>query len=162
MDRVNGVPSLFAYTSLYLPYCYRYGTHNHDESRLYAQTLGVTFTDLIDFALRAALGQEPNPATALLQLLAQYLEDHYLDGFPENITQVVFHHVRDDDEANELYTKAISTEGAVDPAKRDRVHRKVGRTVCAVLNAEPVGLVTKLDPEVNLVQGFTLLAPAAA
>jgi hypothetical protein len=83
--------------------------------------------------------------------------------FPQDVTRLVFHHIRDTPALREGYQRLVrNPNGEVDAGRRADLHKQVGRMVKEALRAEVVGRVVDLDPAENLVRSHALLRPPQA
>lgn len=127
-----------------------------------AAELGLTFTDVVEVALRDHLGLGGNAAFDVLEQVRDHLMAAYPDrqGFPRDVTLDVFKHLRAEPTLWALYTDAIrGADGELATAARDSLHRRIGRAVKVVLNATVIGRSQPLDPEVELICSHALLEP---
>jgi len=129
----------------------------------YAGTKGVSLSFLVEAALASYLGLSERRAFEVLEAICEYLMERYPDrrGFDEKVTLEVFHWLRDDPRAERLYVAATTDdEGRPDSTARASLHRKIGRLVKTVLQAQVIRRSGPLDPKEHLVRSFTLLEPA--
>ena len=131
---------------------------------LRAADLGITFTDVVEMALRSFLELDGNPSFELLEWVRDDLVGRYPDhkGFPRDVTLEVFREIRRSTEAWKLYVAATHDEAGdlVTPA-RDSLHRRIGRATKIVLRATVVGRSLPLDPTTELISSHALLEPSA-
>lgn len=127
----------------------------------WGEDLGLTFTDVVEHALRRLLGVEEDPAFELVVAVRDRLAARYPDGrgFPQDVTLEVFREIRDDAELRTLYDRAVATGEDRDTTLAS-LHRRLGRTVKQVLGATVVGRSLPLDPNEVLIQSHALLAPS--
>lgn len=99
-----------------------------------AHTLGCTFTDIVVESLAAFLGAPRNARVALLAAVAQHVSQEYQShSFPDDVTRLVFLHIRDTPELRALYDEAV----AVNDDAKSTVNQSVGRLVAFALSAHP-------------------------
>ena len=131
---------------------------------LRAADLGITFTDVVEMALRSFLELDGNPSFELLEWVRDDLVGRYPDhqGFPRDVTLEVFREIRGSTEAWKLYVAATHDEaGDLIAAARDSLHRRIGRATKLVLGARVVGRSLPLDPTTELITSHALLEPSA-
>ena len=126
-----------------------------------ADTLGITFSEFVAVSLKQSLGEEPEPECAFSRTIAAWLREDYGAGeFPEDITLRVFHRIRDFRSWRRSYQELIrGLDGEVDYDALIALHRRIGRLVLRVLNAEVVGRSEPLDPEEHIIKSHALLRP---
>jgi hypothetical protein len=132
-----------------------------DAAEQYAQKRGLTFSDVVEAGLRQQIGWRPNPMFELVEAIAKDLRRRFPTkrGFPPDVTLDVFHRVKANRRTWNLYQAAIAgPDGSTSDVARDSVHRRVGKTVKAVLDAEVVGRSADLGSE-SLIKTHALLAP---
>jgi len=133
-----------------------------DAATARADELGITFTNLVESALRHFLDLGGNAPFELLEKVRDHLIALYPDrrGFPRDVTLEVFRAIRDDQDLWRLYVAATrDPDGEIETSARDSLHRRIGRTVKVVLGARVVGRSLLLDPEVELISSHALLEP---
>lgn len=126
-----------------------------------ASRLGITVTDFMAYAARCVLGEPPDPAIRFLMELSKWIEATFdKQAFPSDVTLRVFHHIRDTEEFRGQYNVLIKNEhGARDPSAVTSLHRRIGRLVKRVLNAEVIARSVPLNPDEHLVTTHALLVP---
>lgn len=126
-----------------------------------AAELGLTFSDLVEAAMGQFLGVR-DPAFDVLEAVRGRLLDQYPDrkDFPQNVTLTVFQTIRADPGIWSLYEEAVNDDdGKLVIRARDSLHRRIGKAVKTVLDAEVVGRSLPLDAEVELINSHALLVP---
>ena len=126
-----------------------------------AAETGLTFSDVVEVALRKELNMPVNALHELILEASAWLRSRYPTGtqFPQDVTLRTVHQIRDEPVLRALYDGAVSNgSGSVDPDARHVVHRQVGRMVKRVLGARVVGRSNPLDPSVHLISSHALLA----
>ena len=125
--------------------------------------LGLTFTDVVERALRAHLGLPTDPALDLMAQIRLRLRARYPDltGFPQDVTLEVFKDIRDLKPLRELYDRALDSGGDAEEALAS-LHRRIGKGVKLVLKATVVGRSLPLNAEEVLIQTHALLVPSIA
>ncbi len=122
-----------------------------------AEELGLTFTHIVEVALREHLGLDDDPAYKLVLDIRDYLRESYTDDFPQDVTLRVFHRIQSNEEWAALYLRALEGDD------RDRLlaalHRRIGKAVRLILGAKVIGRSLPLDPVENLIKSHALLAP---
>ena len=127
-----------------------------------AETLGLSFTDVVVDALSSTLGAEREPRTALLIEVANLLSSAFAENFPPDVTRQVFLEIQNNTTLLSLYKSAIKNErGEETETTRSSVHRMVGKVIKRVLHCEVTGRAICPDPE-ELIGSYALLAPAAS
>jgi hypothetical protein len=127
-----------------------------------AHELGLTFTDVVEMALRDYLGLGGTASFELLQGVRDHLVGLYPDqkGFPPDVTLQVFRHLRQDRKLWRLYRSATrGADGEVDKRAIASLHRRIGRGVKVALAAKVVGRSLPLDPLEELITSHALLEP---
>lgn len=135
-----------------------------DRAATEADVLGVTFSELVAVSLKRTLGEEPEPGYVFAQEIAFWLRENYGTGdFPEDVTLRVFHRIRDFPQWRAEYQQLIrGIDGGVDYDALIALHRRIGRLVLRVLDAEVIGRSEPLDPEEHLIKSHALLRPKRA
>lgn len=125
------------------------------------ERLGITFTDFMLYATRRALGETGDMSFELLKELSAWVEYTFnKDNFPQDVTLRVFHHIRDTQELRGRYERLITRDsGDRDWDALSRLHRRIGRLVKRVLDAEVVARSLPLDPGEHLIKSHALLKP---
>jgi hypothetical protein len=124
-----------------------------------AQSLGMSFTDVVVDALSAALGVRRPARTALLSAVALWVAAEYPAGFPPDVTRLVFLHIRDNPALRSLYDEAIKDDRK-DPAgtRQAELNQTIGKALIHLLFAQP-GARAQCPPG-ELISSYTLLDPA--
>jgi acetylornithine deacetylase/succinyl-diaminopimelate desuccinylase-like protein len=127
-----------------------------------AAELGLAFNDIVEKAMTTHFDLPHNPSFDVLEAVRDHLQSQYPDrrGFPQDVTLEVFHHIQADEHLRSLYDAATTDEdGQAVDSLRGSLHRRIGRSVKAVLGAKVVGRSLPLDPEKDLISSHALLEP---
>lgn len=126
-----------------------------------ADVRAITFSEFVAFSLKQTLGEEMDPEYAFAREIAVWLRKNYsVEKFPEDVTLRVFHRIRDFPQWRGNYRELIrGTDGEADCDVRIALHRRIGRLVLRVLDAEVVGRSEALDPEEHIIKSHALLRP---
>jgi hypothetical protein len=122
---------------------------------------GMSVNAYVVDVLRGRLAQTA-PESEWLGLVRDWLlATHSPTEFPQDVTRLAFHHIRDTPALREGYERLVrDAAGEVDPYRRADLHKQVGRMVKEALRADVVGRVVDLDPAENLIRSHALLRPA--
>lgn len=124
----------------------------------FADRIGLSFNDLAIAALSRYLKLSNDRSIEMLTDLSNWVTVQYGNRFPENVTQLVFAHIKSDSVLNRRYKTEIRNQnGADDRLKRAHLHRKIGLMVKRTLNAKVVGRLGPLDPDVHLIRSCAKL-----
>jgi hypothetical protein len=125
-----------------------------------AEELGLTFTHIVEVALRDHLSLDDDPAYKLVLNIRDHLRHSYDDDFPQDVTLRVFQRIKSNQEWAALYERALSGND------REKVlvalHRRIGKAVRLILGAEVIGRSLPLDPAKYLIKSHALLVPTSA
>lgn len=131
------------------------------EAERLARELGLTFSDLVEAGLRRQIGWRPNSTVELLAACAESLRDRYPQGrsFPQDVTRELFREVQTVKRLRGLYDAAVAgPDGKISEALRDVLHRRVGKMVKAVLDAEVIGRSLAINAAGELIKTHALLS----
>src|ERR1700680_4580139 len=117
-----------------------------------AERLRISLDDLIVVAIHDFTEQPSERRARLLAEVAAYVERHFSpENFPSNVTLRVFHHIRGDERLRMLYDAEIhDLYGHMDGFARASLNHAIGATVASRLEAEVIGHLEPLDPDVDL------------
>jgi hypothetical protein len=128
-----------------------------------ARERGLTFSDLVEAGLRQQVGWPTNPMFDLIEVITEDLLERFPHkrGFPQDVTLDVFRGVRAEKRLWKLYEAATTApDGKPSDLAKDTLHRRIGKTVKAVLDANVVGRSVELGDD-ELIKTHALLVPAA-
>lgn len=126
-----------------------------------SQEAGMSPNAYVVDVLRGHLAQTAATAEWLGSVRAWVLATYSPVTFPQDVTRLVFHHIRDTPTSRRGYETLIRDKaGQVDPVRRADMHKQVGRMVKEALRAEVVGRVVDLDATENLIRSHALLRPS--
>jgi len=134
------------------------------EAERRADELGLAFSDLVEAGLRRQVGWPANATIELLEACADSLRSMFpkRQRFPQDVTLKMFRSIRLNGRLRAIYDAAIlGPDGKVSELSRDAVHRRLGKMVKAVLDAEVIGRSAPVEAGVELIRTHALLAPKA-
>lgn len=132
------------------------------EIELKAEELGLTFADLVETSLRKEMGMRATSKVELMTGITDWLNVMYprQEGFPEDVTLLVFRQIQVDEGMISDYDAAIrDDDGTVDERIKGSLHRQIGQQVRRVLKARVKGRSIELDPGIELIKTHALLVP---
>ncbi len=126
-----------------------------------AERLRISLDDLIVVAVHDFTEQPSDRKTRLLAEVAAYVDRHFSpESFPPNATLRVLHHIRGDERLRMLYDAEVhDLYGHMDEFARASLNHAISATVASRLEAEVIGHLEPLDPDVDLAETCPLLRP---
>lgn len=128
-----------------------------DAVEKHALNKGSNFNDTVISALYKLLGLPTDEISAFINRLHEYVTHTWTeDNFPENVTHLVFKHLKNDQILFEEYLRITSNDRSL----REILHRKIGKMVKQSLNAKVIGRSLPLTGEDELITTYALLRPS--
>lgn len=106
-----------------------------------AANIGLSFNDLVVGLIEDFLKVKTASEVRLLRGLSSWLLDHYRPtSFPNDVTLLLFQHLRSSQTLLPLYEELIhGANGQPDPHQRQRLNQRIGAMVRRTLRAKVVG-----------------------
>ena len=121
---------------------------------------GLSFNAYVVATLRSHLSQTAAGLEWLESVRLWLLATYRPAAFPQDVTRLVFHYIRDTPSVRKAYEEMIRSEdGELDRCRRVDLHKQVGRMVKEALQAEVIGRAVDLDPAEHLIRSHSLLRP---
>ncbi|MFZ2655875.1 MAG: hypothetical protein WAX69_13170 [Victivallales bacterium] len=124
-----------------------------------AASQGMAFNTFVVNTIRHAVG-ETDKSAKLLEEVAKWVKANYPPGksFPDDVTLLTFHHIRDDRKLRKLYDQIVlDSAGKKNYDALVPLHKGIGLLVKTLLNAKVKGRSLELDPKENLIKTYSLL-----
>ena len=127
-----------------------------DKLKFEADDLGISLNNYILSILKNRSSSSHNTNTSLVIAISKWIRENFTkNDFPPDITLKVFLYIKNNEDFFSTY-KTIIEEGI---ESKISLHRQIGMLVKEVLNAKVIGRSIPLDPKINLIKTYSILAP---
>ena len=133
----------------------RFPKELHDALHSEGEKFGATVNDMVVLAVSKFLGMPDQSAYDFFSALREWVVQTYdSNGFPEDVTLQVFHHIRDTPDVLAAYKRFAQTQ-----EEKEVLHRRIGKLVKNALGAAVKGVSAPLDPAEHIIKTYSQLVP---
>lgn len=115
---------------------------------------GIGFNNMVGFILQEYFSMKQEPIHELISKIYTWLNNNYSpQNFPEDITEIVFKRIREDELWFSLYNQSVEA------LNKTSVNRRLGLSIKRILLAEVKSRSLPISDKKSLIKSYSFLKP---